>query len=68
MSLLLQLLAFGPSFENMQDDKIVSQTKKIVIMHIRSCERIKTVFTVEGCCLVGAVDGGVQYACASTVF
>mmetsp|Transcript_4463 Transcript_4463/g.9346 ORF Transcript_4463/g.9346 Transcript_4463/m.9346 type:complete len:116 (+) Transcript_4463:262-609(+) len=64
MSLLLQLFIFGPDFSKLEDDEIISQTKNIVIIHVRSCERIKKLFTVEGLRLLCVVEGGVQYTCA----
>ena len=44
-SLLLQHFNFGPDFSQLE---IVSQTKNTVIIYVRSCERIKNLFTVEG--------------------
>ena len=68
ISLLMQHYIFGPNFSYLQEDEIVSRTKKTVLIHIRSCERIKNLFTVKGLSLVRVVEGGVHYTCAPKVF
>lgn len=37
-------------------------------MHVRSCKRIKELFTVKGLCLLYVLEGGVEYTCAPKVF
>ena len=68
MSLPLQLLIFGPNLSFMQDQEIISRTKKTVLIYIRSCKQIKDLFTVEGLCLLCVLEGGVEYTCAPKVF
>ena len=68
MSLLLQFLIFDQHLSYLRQDEIIKRTKKTVVIHVRSCERIKNLFTVEGLCLLHVVDGGVHYTCAPKVF
>lgn len=68
MSLLLQLIIFGPNLSYLKADEIITRTKKNAVIHIHSCERIKNLFTVEDLCLLRVVQGGVHYTCAPKVF
>ena len=68
MSLLLQLIIFGPNLSYLKADEIITRTKKTAVIHIHSCERIKNLFTVEDLCLLCVVQGGVHYTCAPKVF
>ena len=64
---LIQLCVFGDEYCKLTDTEVVYRSKNMLIAHVASLQRMKSLFTLSGLCAVDFFISRIRYSCCGRV-